>query len=126
MNIPEELRYTEEHEWARKEGNTVLIGISDYAQGELGDVVFLDLPSVGDNFNQNDVFGTIEAVKAAADLYIPLAGEVIEVNNAVVDAPETINKDPYGDGWMIKIKIANDDEYNNLMDASAYKTHIGQ
>ena len=126
MNIPEELRYTEEHEWARKDGDTVVIGISDYAQGELGDVVFLDLPTVGDKFSQNDVFGTIEAVKAAADLYIPLTGEVIEVNDSVVDAPETLNKDPYGDGWMIKIKIASDEEYNNLMDASSYKAHIGQ
>ena len=105
MNIPEELKYTEEHEWARLEGDHVVVGITDYAQGELGDVVYLDMPAIGDSFSQNDAFGSIEAVKAAPDLYIPLSGEVVEVNEALKDAPETINSDPYGEGWMAKIKI---------------------
>ena len=126
MNIPDDLKYTEEHEWVKREGDTVIIGITDYAQGELGDVVYLDLPAVGDNFPQNDPFGSIEAVKAAADLYMPLSGEIVEVNEALPDAPETINTDPYGEGWMVKIKIENEDEYTKLMDTAAYNTHIGQ
>ena len=126
MNIPDDLKYTEEHEWVKREGDTVIIGITDYAQGELGDVVYLDLPAVGDNFPQNDPFGSIEAVKAAADLYMPLSGEIVEVNEALPDAPETINTDPYGKGWMVKIKIENEDEYTKLMDTAAYNAHIGQ
>lgn len=126
MNIPDDLKYTEEHEWVKKDGDAAIVGITDYAQGELGDVVYLDLPSVGDHFAKNDAFGTIEAVKAAADLYMPVSGEVVEVNHALPDAPETINSDPYGDGWMIKIKIESEEEYNKLMDATAYNTHIGQ
>jgi glycine cleavage system H protein len=125
MNIPKELKYTEEHEWARAEGDTVTVGITDYAQGELGDVVYVELPSVGDTFGQNDVFGSIEAVKAASDLYCPLSGEVVEVNENLGDSPETINKDPYGDGWMIKIKISASDELNALLDAEGYQAHIG-
>jgi glycine cleavage system H protein len=105
MSIPQELKYTEEHEWARKDGDVVTVGITDYAQGELGDVVYLDLPAVGDHFDQNDVFGSIEAVK---------------------DTPETINTDPYGIGWMVKIKIEGEEEYNKLMDADAYNSHIGK
>jgi len=126
MNIPEELKYTEEHEWARLEGDHVVVGITDYAQGELGDVVYLDMPAIGDSFSQNDAFGSIEAVKAASDLYIPLSGEVVEVNEALNDAPETINSDPYGEGWMAKIKIDSKEEFDQLMDADSYKKHIGQ
>jgi glycine cleavage system H protein len=124
--IPDDLKYSEEHEWARADGDIVTIGITDYAQGELGDVVYVDLPAEGDQFSQNDVFGSIEAVKAASDLYCPLGGEVVEVNKNVADNPETINKDPYGDGWMIKLKIESSDELAGLMDAEAYKNHIGE
>ena len=126
MNIPEDLRYTEEHEWVKKEGDIIVVGITDYAQGELGDVVYLDLPAAGDHFDKGDAFGSIEAVKAAADLYMPLSGEVTEVNDNLPDAPETINKDPYADGWMIKVKLDNDGDFEELMDASAYQTHTGQ
>lgn len=126
MNIPAELKYTEEHEWLKKDGDQLIVGITDYAQGELGDVVYLDLPAVGDSFKKNDPFGSIEAVKAAADLYMPIGGEITAINENLPDAPETINSDPYGDGWMIKIKIDNEEEYNNLMDVEAYKKHIGQ
>ncbi len=125
MSIPEELKYSEDHEWIRKESDVLVVGITDYAQGELGDVVYLDLPAVGDTFNQKDPFGSIEAVKAAADLYMPLTGKIVEVNDALPDTPETINKDPYGEGWMIKIKLENTSEYNSLMDSVAYEQHIG-
>ncbi len=125
MSIPEELMYSEDHEWVRKEKDVLVVGITDYAQGELGDVVYLDLPAVGDTFNQKDPFGSIEAVKAAADLYMPLTGEIVEVNDALPDTPETINKDPYGEGWMIKIKIESMEEYDSLMDSAAYEQHIG-
>jgi glycine cleavage system H protein len=125
MSIPEDLKYSEDHEWTRKDGDLLVVGITDYAQGELGDVVYLDLPSVGDTFDKKEPFGSIEAVKAAADLYMPVSGEVIEVNQALPDTPETINGDPYGEGWMIKIKIKNTDEYDALMDAAAYQAHIG-
>jgi glycine cleavage system H protein len=124
MNIPEELKYSEEHEWVRQEGEFVWVGISDYAQSELGDVVYVDLPSIGDHFKQNDPFGSIEAVKAASDLFCPLSGEVVEVNTAVTDSPETINKDPYGDGWMIKLKIDDMEDLSSLMDAAEYQSHI--
>ncbi len=125
MNIPEELKYSEDHEWARKEGDVLVVGITDYAQGELGDVVYLDLPAVGDSFEQKDAFGSIEAVKAAADLYMPISGEIVGVNDSLPDTPETINQDPYGEGWMIKIKMANPEEYDALMDSAAYQEHIG-
>jgi len=126
MNFPKELKYTEEHEWARKDGDQVIIGITDYAQSELGDVVYLDLPSVGDHFKQNESFGSIEAVKAASDLYMPVSGEVTEVNSVLADTPETINADPYGEGWMIKIKIDSEAELTALMDADGYQEHVGQ
>jgi glycine cleavage system H protein len=126
MNFPKELKYTEEHEWARKDGDHLVVGITDYAQSELGDVVYLDLPSVGNHFKQNESFGSIEAVKAASDLYMPVSGEITEVNAALADTPETINADPYGDGWMIKIKVDNEDELAGLMDADGYHEHVGQ
>jgi glycine cleavage system H protein len=126
MNIPKELKYTKEHEWARIEGNQATVGITDYAQSELGDVVYLDLPAIGTHFGQNDAFGSIEAVKAASDLYIPMSGEIIEINQALQDAPETINQDPYGKGWMVKIKIDDASELENLLDEDNYQQLIGQ
>jgi len=121
MNIPAELKYTKDHEWAKIEGDRVTIGITDYAQGELGDVVFVELPAEGDTIEKGSAFGTIEAVKAVADLFSPISGEVVEVNNLLEDAPETVNKDPYGDGWMVKIKISDTSELDELLDAGAYE-----
>ena len=126
MNIPKDLKYTEDHEWIRLEGEIALIGITDYAQGELGDVVYVDLPAEGDEFAKQDVFGSIEAVKAASDLFCPISGNVVETNEEVVDAPETINKDPYGSGWMVKIKVSDVSELDNLLDAAGYEQHIGE
>ena len=126
MNIPENLKYSKEHEWIAVEGDIVTIGITDYAQGELGDVVFVELPGVGDTFEMQDAFGTIEAVKAVSDLYCPVTGEVVEINESLEDAPETVNKDPYGEGWMIKIKVDNPAQLDDLMDANAYKELLGE
>jgi glycine cleavage system H protein len=125
MNIPKDLKYTEDHEWIRLEGDIAFIGITDYAQGELGDVVYVDLPAEGDEFGKQDVFGSIEAVKAASDLYCPITGKIVETNGEVVDAPETINKDPYGSGWMVKIKVSDVSELDDLLDAAGYEKHIG-
>jgi len=124
MNIPTELKYTNDHEWAKVDGDMVTVGITDYAQGELGDVVFVEMPESGAEVNKNDTFGTIEAVKAVADLFSPISGQVVELNEALEDAPETINKDPYGKGWIIKVKMSNASEINDLMDAAAYEKHI--
>ena len=124
MSIPKDLKYTEDHEWIRVEGEDAYIGITDYAQGELGDVVYVDLPAEGDSFAKSDIFGTIEAVKAASDLYCPISGEIVQINEEVVDAPETINKDPYGSGWMVKIRMSDTSELDDLMDASAYESQI--
>jgi len=126
MNIPSDLKYSEDHEWIRVEGDSAVIGITDYAQGELGDVVYVDLPSIGDSFARQDVFGSIEAVKAASDLYIPIGGEVVEINSAIEEGPEIINQDPYGDGWMIKVKISDATEVDALMDATAYEGYINE
>ena len=124
MNIPAELKYTKDHEWAKIEGDMVTIGITDYAQGELGDVVFVELPAEGDTVEKGNSFGTIEAVKAVADLFSPVSGEVAEVNSLLEDAPETVNKDPYGDGWMVKIKLSDTTELDELLDAGAYEDLI--
>lgn len=126
MNIPENLKYSEEHEWAKNENGIVTIGITDYAQGELGDIVFIDLPEAGGKVTKNDVFGTIEAVKAASDIYSPVSGEIIEVNHALSDTPEIINKDAYGEGWMIKVKPSDISELESLMDAGDYKNLIAE
>ena len=123
-NVPQELKYTEDHEWVRVEGDTATFGITDYAQGELGDVVFLELPDEGDDVKQHETFGSIEAVKTVADLFAPLSGEVLEVNGSLEDEPETINKDPYNTGWLVKIKMSNPEELDGLMDAEAYTQHI--
>lgn len=123
-NVPQDLKYTEDHEWVRVEGDTATFGITDYAQGELGDVVFLELPDQGDDVKQHESFGSIEAVKTVADLFAPLSGEVVEVNGSLEDEPETINKDPYNAGWLVKIKMSKTDELDGLMDAEAYTQHI--
>ena len=126
MNFPANLKYTKDHEWIRVEGNTGWIGITEYAQGELGDVVFVELPAVGTKLETGKSFGTIEAVKAVSDLYAPVAGEVTELNKEVQNSPELVNKEPYERGWMIKITIANQGEVNALLDAESYKKLIAK
>lgn len=121
MNIPEELKYTKDHEWARIDGEIATVGITDYAQSELGDIVYVDLPEVGVQVKQGESFGTIEAVKAVSDLYAPLSGEVVEVNSSLDQTPEVINEDPYGKGWMIKVKISDAGEIDALLDKAAYE-----
>ena len=118
--------YTEEHEWISIEGDHALIGVTDYAQSELGDVVFVELPEPGGTVEQGSVFGTIEAVKTVSDLYAPVSGEIVEVNPDLADKPELVNQSPYGDGWMIRIKVAKPDELEGLMDAAHYQEHIGE
>ena len=125
MNIPENLRYTNEHEWARIDGDIATIGISEYASGELGDIVFVELPQVGDKTTQSEPCANIEAVKAVSDLYAPLSGEVTEVNDSLEGDPQIINKDPYGDGWILKIKISDAGEADNLLSPEDYKSLIG-
>ncbi|MCB0265995.1 MAG: glycine cleavage system protein GcvH [Calditrichaeota bacterium] len=124
MNVPAELKYTKEHEWARIEGDIATIGITDYAQGELGDIVYLQLPEVGDTVTKDDSFGTIEAVKAVSDLYAPISGEVVAVNAVLQDTPETVNSNPYNEGWLIKIKINNLKEVDELLDSKDYEALI--
>ncbi len=126
MNIPDDLLYTEEHEWVRVEDNEAVVGITDYAQSELGDVVYVELPEVGSRTKQMEPFGTIEAVKAVSDLYAPLSGKVVEINEALADNPELVNKDPYGEGWMIRIEMEDPSELDNLLDADSYRNLIGQ
>jgi glycine cleavage system H protein len=126
MSIPENLKYTKEHEWVAVDGDVATVGITDFAQGELGDVVFVEIETEGESLDIEDTFGTVEAVKTVSDLFMPLSGEVIEVNGVLEDAPETVNADPYGEGWMIKIKLSDSSQVDNLMDASAYADHIGQ
>jgi len=121
MNIPADLLYTKDHEWLRIEGDTGFIGITDFAQGELGDIVFIEIETMGETLNKEDVFGTIEAVKTVSDMFMPVGGEVLEVNPALEDSPELVNKDPYGDGWMIKIKITDQSETADLLSAEKYK-----
>ncbi len=126
MNFPEGLKYTKDHEWIRIEGETAYIGITDYAQSELGEIVFVDVNTVGETINQNDVFGSIEAVKTVSDLLMPVAGEVLEVNNNLEDQPELVNQDPYGNGWIIKVAIQNAGDVNQLLSAPDYKAFIGK
>jgi glycine cleavage system H protein len=126
MNFPPNLKYTKDHEWIIIDGDVGTIGITEYAQGELGDVVFVELPAVGAKLTQGKTFGTIEAVKAVSDLYVPLSGEVADVNKKVQETPEVVNADPYGDGWMIKVKLTDTGEVSSLLDAEAYKKLIGQ
>lgn len=124
MKILDNLFYTESHEWLRVEGNEGFVGISDFAQHELGDVVFVEVDTVGETINKGDTFGTIEAVKTVSDIYMPVSGEVLEFNPAIESTPEIINKDPYGDGWVIKIRLTQPEEVSGLMDASKYKEHV--
>src|SRR5262245_27433522 len=125
--IPEELLYTEEHEYLKRTGAGVYqVGITDYAQGELGDIVFVELPQVGDRFARMDVFGTVEAVKAVSDLYCPVSGEVVEINQALANDPAVVNNDPYGRGWMITLRISDESELEQLLGASEYSAHIGK
>jgi len=120
LNLPEDLIYAEEHEWIHSEGDTVKIGISDYAQDQLGDIVFVELPEVGDTFEISDEFGTVESVKAVSELYMPISGEITALNKSLEDAPELVNIDPYNDGWMIEVKLSNPQELDELMDRNAY------
>jgi len=124
MHIPEELKYTKDHEWARIEGDVATIGITDYAQSELGDIVYVELPEVGLETKQMESFGTIEAVKAVSDLFAPLSGEVVKINDKLSDNPEIMNKDPYGDGWIIKIKLSDKGELDSLLDKEKYEELI--
>ena len=124
MELPEDLLYTAEHEWVSLDNDTATVGITDYAQGELGDIVFVELPQVGDQTTQMQPFGTIEAVKAVSELYAPLSGEVVEVNQELEEKPELVNEDPYGKGWLIKIKVANQDEVASLLSAEDYRKQI--
>jgi glycine cleavage system H protein len=126
MNFPENLKYTKEHEWILVNGDTGTIGITDHAQGELGDVVFVELPGAGKNVKQGETFGSIEAVKAVSDLYAPVSGSIVEINKELGTTPEVVNKDPYGKGWMIKIKIVNPGELASLLDAAAYRALTGK
>lgn len=124
MNYPEELKYTKDHEWVRVEGDIVTIGITDYAQSELGDIVYVEIETEGEELDQEEVFGTVEAVKTVSDLFMPLSGEVIEFNESLEDAPETVNDDPYGEGWMIKVKISDPNQLEALMSASDYTSMV--
>lgn len=126
MSIPANLKYTKEHEWVSIEGDVATIGITDFAQGELGDIVFVEIETVGQTVGKDEVFGTVEAVKTVSDLFMPVSGEVIEKNEGLDNAPESVNTDPYGAGWMIRVKMSNPAEANELMSADAYQQHIGQ
>ena len=125
MSIPNELKYTSDHEWVRIEGEDFVIGITDHAQDSLGDVTFVELPDIGGRFEDKAVFGVVESVKAASDLYMPVSGEIIEVNDSLNDSPENVNSDPYGNGWMIKIRPDQADSVVSLLDADAYSKEIG-
>lgn len=125
MNIPSNLHYTQEHEWIRVEGDVAYVGITDYAQSELGEIVFVDINTEGETLGQNEVFGSVEAVKTVSDLNMPVSGEVLAINETINDQPELVNNDPYGDGWMIKISVANPAELDNLLDAAGYQALIG-
>ena len=125
MNFPADLKYSKEHEWVKVEGNTGTIGITDFAQKELGDIVYVDINTIGETVTKDAVFGTVEAVKTVSDLFMPVSGKVLEQNAALNDNPESVNKDPYNSGWMVKIEFTNASELDGLMDAETYKKHIG-
>lgn len=125
MNFPENLKYTKDHEWVRIEGNTATIGITDFAQGELGDIVYVEIETEGETLKQEEIFGTVEAVKTVSDLFMPVSGKVLEVNPDLQSNPEAVNKDAYGKGWMIKVEMADTSEANNLLSAADYKALIG-
>ncbi|MFL2623662.1 MAG: glycine cleavage system protein GcvH [Flavobacteriaceae bacterium] len=125
MNIPEELKYTKDHEWIRNDGEMLTIGITDFAQRELGDIVYVEVDTLNETLEAESVFGTVEAVKTVSDMFLPVSGEIIEFNEALEDAPEQVNDDPYGEGWMVKVRCEDLSEIENLLDASEYKTLIG-
>jgi glycine cleavage system H protein len=125
MNIPSELKYTKDHEWVRVDGDIATIGITDFAQSELGDIVYVEIETVGESVDKEAVFGTVEAVKTVSDLFMPLTGEVLELNDALEGNPELVNSDPYGEGWMVKIKISDASQISELLDAAAYGALIG-
>ena len=120
MNIPENLKFTKDHEWIRPEGDEAVVGITDYAQSELGDIVFVDINTVGETLSQGDVFGAVDAVKTASDIFMPVGGEVLAVNDALEGAPELVNQSPYGDGWMVRIRMTSPDELDTLLSAAEY------
>ena len=125
MNIPSELKYTKDHEWIKVEGDILTVGITDFAQGELGDIVYVEVETVDETFEVDEVFGTVEAVKTVSDLFLPVSGEIIEFNETLEDEPEKVNSDPYGEGWMVKIKMSDKSQLDDLLDAEAYKAIIG-
>lgn len=125
MNIPADLKYTKDHEWVKVEGDVATIGITDFAQRELGDIVYVEVETVGDNLSKEEVFGTVEAVKTVSDLFMPISGEVLELNNAIETNPEIVNSDPYGKGWMIKVKIGDASELDSLLSSSDYQNIVG-
>jgi glycine cleavage system H protein len=122
MNVPENLFYTKDHEWLRVEGDIAYAGVTDFAQGELGDIVFIEIETLGETLKKEEVFGTIEAVKTVSDMFMPVTGEILEVNPAITDTPDVVNKDPYGKGWMIKIKMSDPAEVKDLLTSEKYKT----
>lgn len=126
MNLPQDLKFTKDHEWLRVEGNTGIVGITDFAQGELGDVVYVEIETKGENLKKGESFGTVEAVKTVSDLYMPVSGQVLEVNESLESTPEAVNKDPYGEGWMIKISIENSEEIKELLSADDYQKLIAK
>jgi len=125
MNIPEELKYTNDHEWVKVEGDEATVGITDFAQGELGDIVYVEIETEGESIEQGEVFGTVEAVKTVSDLFMPLSGEVTAFNEELESSPETVNSDPYGEGWMIKIKLSDKSQLDQLLSAADYKDLVG-
>ena len=125
MNYPDNLKYSKDHEWIRVEGDEAFVGITAFAAGELGDIVFVDVDTEGESLDQDEVFGSVEAVKTVSDLFLPVAGEVLEFNEGLEDAPESVNEDPYGEGWMVKIKISDPSQLDGLMDSAAYHTMLG-
>lgn len=126
MNFPENLKYTSEHEWVRMEGDVAYVGITDYAQEQLGDIVFVDVPTIGETLKEGETFGTIEVVKTISDLFLPISGEILELNEKLEETPELVNTDPYGEGWIIKVNPSDKSEFDNLLSAEAYKKLINE
>ena len=124
MNIPAELKYTKDHEWVKIEGDVAIVGITEFAQSELGDIVYVEIETIGETLDQEEVFGSVEAVKTVSDLFLPMSGEIIEFNEALESNPELVNNDPYGEGWMVKVRVSNPSEFEALLDASAYGQEI--
>jgi len=126
MNFPEELKYTKDHEWVRLEGDIATVGVTDFAQSELGDIVYVEVDTVEEEIDAEGIFGTIEAVKTVSDLFLPMGGEILEFNEVIDEAPETVNSDPYGEGWIVKVKVADVSAFDSLLSVDAYKELVGQ